>query len=271
MDQDPMDQDPMDLKKFSKVLITGSTSKLGACLAESFAKKNIPLLLTGRNTKILEKLKDDLSSHTHVEVFSLDLSRKEHLSRLLNLIDKHSPDLVINSAGIGLYGSVLSHKLEEHLEILNLNCNALFAISYEAARVLKRDHKRGMIVNISSVADIFPYPYFSTYSSSKAFVTNFSLSFDEELKQYGIRVLTSVPGPIATDFRIHASKGSFTSMKGAISPEEAAYEIEEQIRREKKLHIFPKKIRFGRAFLRYLFPKFMMYALLKRKIQNRFK
>ncbi|MCH9630308.1 MAG: hypothetical protein S4CHLAM37_03030 [Chlamydiia bacterium] len=260
----------MDLDKFSKVLITGSTSKLGICLAESFAKRKIPLLLTGRNAKILSELKERLSSETQVEIFSFDLSNKEHLSRLLDLIDKESPDLVINSAGIGLYGSVLSQKLEEHLEIIDLNCNALFAISYEAARVLKRDHKKGLILNISSAADIFPYPYFSTYSSSKAFVTNFSLAFDEEMKQNGIRVLTSVPGPFTTDFRVRASKGSYTSMKDGISVEQAAQEIEKQIKSEKKLHVFPKKIRFGRILLRYLLPKFIMYAILNKQMKGRY-
>lgn len=259
----------MEPKTFKKALITGSTSKLGFEMTKMLLGHCESFFFVGRNKKALLELEDLCKGRS--KSFALSLEKPEDLNALLDIIEKESPDLVINSAGLGFYGPVLSHLLKEHLDVLDVNCKALLAISYQAAKTLISKKKKGVILNVSSAADIFSYPLFSSYSSSKAFVTSFTKSFREELKGKGVDLLLSIPGPITTDFRIKASKGAFTKMDSGVSPETAASEIVLQIKQRKAIHTFPAKLRFTRNILRYFVPQPLMYFFLKRGIEKRFK
>lgn len=257
----------MKLDASCKVLLTGATSKLGICLAKELAKTNAKLFLTGRNLPILETLKKQLS--TEVEIYPLDLSKKEDQENLLSIIEAEVFILVINSAGIGFYGNTLNHNLEDLTSLLEINCQALFKITYATCKALKTHSRRGVILNISSAADSFAFPDFSLYAASKTFVTNFSQGLNEEMKEFGIKVLTSAPGQIATDFRVHASKGYYQNFKGALSPEKAAKRMLQQIQKETVYDVFPFKVRIGRIVLTYLFPAFVRNALLRKNISKR--
>lgn len=257
----------------NKVLITGGSSSLGMALAKILLQHtpSMSLLLTGRDKEKLLSIQKQLSSYD-VTILVLDLLQLEDRKKLIDWIEHHTPDLVINNAGIGLYGDALSHPIEEQLNILQLNAHALLEISLHTAKTLLALHKSGIILNISSATDTLCYPTFSVYAASKAFVTNFSKSFDDELSPYGIRVLVSSPGQINTDFRKHASKGYFDkTSQMALSSEEAAKEIFWQIQKKKKNHIFPIKVRIGRYLLLRCFPEALISWLLKKSLKNRYK
>lgn len=170
-------------------LITGSGSGLGKALAQQLALQGVPLFLTSKDAEKLSQLAQDLAHQTSVEIFVGDLCKPQDVEALLVKIQEKAPDLVINNAGLGLYGEILSYSLEEQMQIVKLNIDALVQISIEAARALQRQNLKGTIMNISSAAACFTYPSFSLYAASKRFVQEFSLSFDEETRTYGIRVL----------------------------------------------------------------------------------
>jgi len=259
----------MKLSAYKLALLTGATSPFGQEIAFLLAKASVRLCLVGRQLATLKNLQEKLSPFTRVEISPLDLLQDVNRASLLTWIHANVPDLVINSAGIGLYGEALSHPLEEEFDILKLNASVLLEITLHSANTLKKNSKKGTIVNISSAADRLIYPTFSVYSSSKAFVSSFSQSLDEELKPYGIRVLTSCPGQIATHFQKRASKGAFPIPSPfAMSCSRAAKEIIYQIEKDKKLHIFPKTTYVLRAFL-LLFPRSLVFYVLKKLIVNR--
>ena len=60
--------------------------------------------------------------------------------------------------------------------------------------------RRGGIINVSSMTSFQPIPYASLYAASKAFVTSFSMGLAEELRPYGIPVVTLCPGGTRTNF-----------------------------------------------------------------------
>ncbi len=261
----------MDLKNYTLALITGATSPLGKALALELAKHSIPLCLTGRQSTLLKDLQNTLSSLTKVEVLEIDLLKPHERHKLITWIKNHQPDLVINNAGIGLYGDALAHPIQDQLNILELNAHALLELSLHAAKALKEHVKKGTIVNISSAADHLTYPTFSVYSASKAFVTSFSQSFDEEMKPYSIRILTSCPGSIATNFQKNASKGYFQDIHShAMSCNRAAKEIIYQIQKNKKIHVFLKSTWILRYLLLHFLPKKLIFFILKKMISKRF-
>jgi uncharacterized protein len=140
------------------------------------------------------------------------------------------PDLVINNAGIGLYGESLSHPTFSHTGAVIINAIATMELTLESARALIANQSKGTILNVSSTAGFFSIPFFASYSASKAFVTNFSCAFAREVKSSGIRVLVCCPGQIDTPFRTRASGGRYRKRDGHVmSAEKAAEEIFHQI------------------------------------------
>jgi short-subunit dehydrogenase len=68
----------------------------------------------------------------------------------------------------------------------------------------------GAVVNVASTASFQPTPWMATYGATKAFVLNWSLALNQDLKGTGIHVLAVCPGPTATEFfrRAGLSEGS---------------------------------------------------------------
>ncbi len=181
---------------YKLALITGASSGLGQALSVALAEQGIPLILAARHFDTTPPLAETLLS---------DLTLPEGRRLVLETVRARTPDLIINNAGCGLYGPILSHSLEAYQEMLALNAQAVMEITIEAARALKEKNQQGTILNISSAAAFFPYPTFCVYAATKAFVNTFSLGFDTEMRPFGIRILTACPGQIDTPFRSKAA------------------------------------------------------------------
>lgn len=249
-------------------LITGASSGLGKALSHLLSKRGIPLILTARNEEKLKKAALDLPSST--QILRCDLTHPEDRKELIRLIRKRQPDLIINDAGFGLYGPALSQQMRDLQDMVEVNISALMEISIEAARTLVKVKKKGTILNISSAAAFFSYPTFCVYAATKAFVNSFSLGFDKEMKKLGVRILTSCPGQIDTDFRKRAS-GNFPQKKDRITmtAESAAELILKQVALGKALSIIDWRYRLAIALSRIL-PQSFLQALLEKNIKARY-
>lgn len=247
-------------------LITGASSGIGRELAISLSKRKIPLLLTGRNKGALEETANRLEGAAEILVIDLAKDRKP----LLDWIGEKGPDLVINNAGLGLYGEITSHSIEEEMEILEVNCSALLEISLKAAHVLRQKKEKGVILNISSIVSEMVIPNFSVYVASKAFVSSLSKSLHEELKPFGIEVLASLPGQIATSFQNRASKGNFKQKRSffVMTPEHATQCILKQLDQRKPISVIDWRNRLL-LLLTKTVPKPLLNFLLKNDISDR--
>lgn len=244
-------------KPFSLALVTGATSGIGEAVAYLLAEKGINLFLTGRNQDKLKQLKDELGRKVQVETIPADLSSEKERNELIKKIYEHAPDLVVNNAGFGLYGDALAYDTSDQVKILNVDGTVVLILSLESARAMRAKDKKGVIINISSASGAMPtFPGMAVYGASKAFVNQFSTSFDYELRPYGIRVLASCPGVVATDFRSRAGgkkSGSGKTPK-VMTSAFAAEEIWRQIENRKQIYIFDWKYRFLTFLTKYIFP-----------------
>lgn len=248
-------------------LITGATSGLGKELSYRLSKRGLSLILVAKDAQALNALCAELPNALPVVC---DLSSPHDREHLLSLIYTHVPDLIINNAGIGLYGPILNHPLSLYQQMVEVNLNAILEISITAANALHRQQLPGTILNISSAAALFPYPTFAVYAASKAFMNHFSQAFDEEMKDYNIRILTSCPGPFNTPFRLKASQGlSPLPDRMTMSVEQVADEIFLQLDTQKRLHIINWRYRLGILICKLL-PQRWLFALLKQGIKNRY-
>ncbi len=245
-------------------LITGASSGIGWELAKRLDREGISLILTGRSKERLQELQSLLSKKTQIII--ADLQTKQGRDKVVEIIWKKQPDLVVNNAGVGLYGSALEHTVEEQLQLMELNGNALMQLTLEAGQMLYCGKKEGTIMNISSAAAFQPFPYFAAYAASKAFVNALSESLDAEWSDQGIRVLAACPGVVKTRFRSRAGGREMNDYKMEASF--AADQIWKQIVSEKTVRIFDWKYRVAIFLGRWLVPKALTTYLLKSQMRS---
>jgi short-subunit dehydrogenase len=204
-------------------LITGASSGIGECFARALAARGRNLVLVARSQDKLAALARELGAKHAVraEVVPLDLSGTGAAVRLAQLLRERNlaVDLLINNAGFGAHGEFWQLPWERQSEMLRLNIQALVELTYLLLPAMI-EARRGAIVNVSSTDSFQPVPYTAVYSATKAFVTSFSMALAEELRAYGIRVVTLCPGGTRTNF-FDASQYAKRDFAGGLqAPEE---------------------------------------------------
>lgn len=250
-----------------KALITGANSGIGKEIAKQLAALGYKLTLHIRNFQRTIDFLDP--SQVAFDVIVADLAEPEQRALLLKKIDQENYDLIINNAGLGLYGRLDTHTFKEEKELIEVNVNSLFEITFRAIASFKTHKKKGTILNVSSAAAfVTPFPYFASYAASKAFVLNLSKSLDAELCPLGIRVLASCPGQIKTPFRIKASKFKSQESENAMSAEYAAKRIVTQIKKGKRTDVFNFSYKIALLLVKFL-PSKLLEIILKSNIEKR--
>jgi short-subunit dehydrogenase len=196
----------------STALVTGASKGIGEVFARQLAARGMNLVLVARSGKALEVLARDLSAEFGVTCVAVpaDLSDLHAPEAIAAELQRRGiqVDLLVNNAGLGLSGHFLSHDLKHVRAEIQVNGQALVALSHVFGRQMK--HRRsGGIINIASNASFQPLPAMATYAAGKAFVLHFTEAIGHELRADGVQVMASCPGPTATSF----FEGTETNMK----------------------------------------------------------
>ena len=189
------------------VMITGATGGFGHAFAHIFAKAGCKLILTGRAQDKLDQLASGLKVPAHKIVLELR-DRKAIEAAFKNLPSEFKDiDLLINNAG-GAFGfeAAQDASLDDWQNMIEVN-NVALTVCTRLALPGMVARKRGHILNIGSVAGVYPYPNGSVYCAVKAFTAQFSLALHADLIGTGVRVTCLEPGMVETDFSLHRFKG----------------------------------------------------------------
>lgn len=204
-------------------LITGASSGIGECFARALAARQTDLALAARSKDKLTTLSHELrrAHRVRVEPIDLDLSAPAAAAELVRRLRKLelSIGLLVNNAGFGAHGEFWRLPLDRQLQMLRLNINAVVELTHLLLPAMI-ERRSGAIINVSSTASFQPVPYTCIYGATKAFVTSFSMALREELRPYGIRVVTLCPGGTKTNF-FRASEYKTRQIPGGMqTPEE---------------------------------------------------
>lgn len=218
------------------ILITGASSGIGYEMAKLLACKGHDLILTARRKDKLEMLRTELEAKysNNVYVFTADLSNVTNAKQLHRdiIMSSLKVTMLVNNAGFGQYGSFDESSLEKELEMINLNITALVTLTKLFVSDMKEENK-GSILNVGSLLSFFPFPYYSVYAASKAFVLSFSEAIRSELAGTNIRVNVLCPGPTDTEFTSDEmmKTNSYKSMKMESAEKVAKKGVELLLRR----------------------------------------
>lgn len=220
-----------------KCLVTGATSGMGLEFAKELKEKGYELILVGRNKKKLESISK------YGKTICCDLSNKDEVLKLCKKLDKEDIDLVINNAGIGVYGEFKDIELDKELEMINTNIISLHILTkYFYKRFLKIN--KGTILNVSSIAAYPVGPFMSSYYASKSYVYKLTRAIQIENKKLNNNVRLSVllPGPVDTNF--NKRLGIKFSVK-AMTPNKVVKYTLQKLYKNKKIIIPGFKNRLG--------------------------
>jgi uncharacterized protein len=182
--------------------ITGATSGIGAAFAEEFAHQGYDLLITGRRQPKINHFAEKIRQQYHVgvEVVIADFSDEKVIDLLGNKISKIANlEILVNNAGYGSEGSFCEEKSQEQMAKLHVCSSAAVKLCHSVLPKMIA-HRKGKIINVSSLSACFPAPGAAMYSATRAFLVSFTESLYLELKGTGVQVQVLCPGTTKTDF-----------------------------------------------------------------------
>lgn len=172
-------------------VITGGSSGIGKALTERFAAGGYTVYELSRNGR-------DSENVVHLKV---DISDQTQVSDAFEIIKSKSGviDILINNAGFGISGAVEFTGFEEAKKQFDVNFFGTFSC-IKAAIPVMRERGSGRIINVSSAAAVFPIPFQSFYSASKAAINSLTFALANELRIFGMSVCAIMPGDVKTGF-----------------------------------------------------------------------
>ncbi|BAZ03920.1 glucose 1-dehydrogenase [Calothrix sp. NIES-3974] len=196
--------------KGKTALITGATSGIGQAIAIRLAQEGCHVAINYRRnpesaedtqTQAMEKACHQMEDcGVRSLIVQGDVSQEVDIIKMVETtIEKlGSLDILINNAGIQTESP--SHEVEtaDFDRVLNVNLRGAFLCARETIKHLLATNRPGVIINISSVHEIIPRPFYASYSISKGGMGNLTKTLALEYAQQGIRVNGIAPGATVT-------------------------------------------------------------------------
>ena len=184
-------------------IVTGASSGMGREFVRQMHHYIQPDVIwaVARRESALQQLASETS--IPVRPIVLDLGKAESFQAFAALLEAEKPEieLLVNAAGFGKFGDFQDIPLEDDLNMIDLNCKALVAMTRICLPYM---HRGSHILQLDSLSAFQPVPYITTYGATKAFVLSYTRSCNAELKPLGIRMMAMNPAWVKTEFFNHA-------------------------------------------------------------------
>lgn len=246
-----------------KAIILGATGGIGRQLAKELAKRLDHLVLVGRDADKLSQVQEELTgSKAQLSTVILDMLDQKALEAFVDNLDA---DLLVNCAGVAYFslGSDLATANEQDLWQINYHAPV------QLIKKVVQKNQKIQLVQLSSLAALFPHPYLAAYSSSKAALQTYTLALQEELcqsdspVQLGLYILGPVQTAIFPPKLVEALGGSRLQMK----PENVAQQLIRFIERGTSYTVIGLRYRLL-VWLGRLLPQRWIIRLLARYLRK---
>lgn len=205
-------------------VITGASTGLGREFVRIIKEKQEidEIWAIARHRDKLEKLRRQMGSK--IIPISLDLSKISQIEELSHRLAQSGAEIqyLINNAGYAKFCSYDDLSVADSLNMINLNISGVVAMGLICIPYMPAGSH---IINVASQAAFQPVPYQNLYSSTKAFVRNYTRALHVELKDRGITATAVCPGWLKTDLYDRAAIGAAKATRKfsfMASPDKAA-------------------------------------------------
>lgn len=247
------------------VLVTGASSGLGLQMARQLAYQHqANLILLARRKDKLEQLKTELEKEAKVsvKVIVADLSNLADVDRAIDdvLKDGQLYGAILN-AGVTYFGRHSELPWEQFQTMLQTNVVSVVRITNRLMAHFEDTGNEGGILIVSSMAALFPVPYQSVYSGTKAFILSFATAVAHEIKNLNFSLTVYAPGGIVTEM---TAGDNFHDLQGWLMPvEQAAKEGIYAFQTRKSVYVPGLLNRVGGFFMKLMPKKFITGKMSK--------
>jgi NAD(P)-dependent dehydrogenase (short-subunit alcohol dehydrogenase family) len=176
----------MNTATMKSVLITGCSSGYGMETARYFHSQGWNVVATMRTPR-----EDLLPRSDRLRVIALDVTKPESIADALTA--SGPIDVLVNNAGIGLFGAFEATPMATTREVFETNTFGVMAMTH-AVLPQFRARRSGVVVNVTSSATLEPMPLVAVYTASKTAIEGFTASLAFELAAFGVSMKLIEPG-----------------------------------------------------------------------------
>ncbi len=184
----------------SVVVVTGGGRGIGRAICQRFAAKGAQVVAASRTVDELAETKriiEEAGGRCHIQ--EADLRMGEEIDWLIEGTRSRFGriDALINCAGVAWLGKIEDLNPSLFDTLLSVNVQAVYRTS-RAVWPIMSGQGGGVIVNMSSLASVDPFPGFAAYGAAKAWVNLWTKALADEGRECGIRVYAVAPGAVET-------------------------------------------------------------------------
>jgi len=191
--------------------ITGASAGIGGALALELFNRGATVVLSARNTRKLDELKDKLDSRAKGRCFVVpcDVTKPNEIAEAAARIKELVPrlDILVNNAGVSQRSYAVDTAIEIDRAIMEVNFFGAVGVT-KAVLPWMIKNGGGHIVVISSMAGKYGFRMRTAYSASKHALHGFFETLRAELHDKNILVTLICPGRVKTDISINSLTGN---------------------------------------------------------------
>lgn len=184
--------------------ITGGSKGIGLGIAKVLLEEGMRVAISSRHLKAAEDAVASLgaSPDSMLAIQSDVSSMADEQSAVKQIIERFGQlDVLIANAGVGHFAPIDELTVEKWNETINTNLTGVFHSVKASMDALKKSE--GYIISIASLAGTNFFENGSAYNASKFGLVGFTQAIMLDLRKYGIKVSTIMPGSVATYFNNH--------------------------------------------------------------------
>lgn len=184
--------------------ITGGSKGIGYGIAKILLENGMKVAITSRSMEAAKKAAASLSKDgKNVLALQSNVSSLDAESKAVAEVIKHfgQLDVLVANAGVGHFASIEDLSESEWKEMVDTNLTGVFNSVKASVSALKQT--KGYIITIASLAGINFFVNGSGYNATKFGVVGFTQAIMLDLRQFGVKVTTIMPGSVATHFNDH--------------------------------------------------------------------
>ena len=186
-------------------LITGGSKGIGRAIAEQMLQAGMNVGITGRSINSLNLVTDELKAQYGDKIVSFESDVRDYTAQqnaVSELVAKFGAlNVVIANAGIGHFAPIDEMTHEQWNDIIDINLTGVFNTVKASVESIKKSE--GYIITIASLAGTNFFAQGSAYNASKFGLVGFTQAIMLDLRKYGVKVSTIMPGSVSTYFNDH--------------------------------------------------------------------
>ena len=180
--------------------ITGGSKGIGLGVAKSLLEKGMKVAISGRNKSALEEALDILGNGDNIMSLVSDVTKYDDELEVVKAITVRwgQLDVVLANAGVGHFSPVDTMPMDQWQQMVDTNLTGAFHTLRATVDLLKIS--KGYYMTLASLAGTNFFAQGAGYNATKFGVVGFTQAAMLDLRKYGIKVTTIMPGSVATHF-----------------------------------------------------------------------